>query len=113
VSEVQFLEFVWLPSFERSSKGLLSEEARRDLELVLVADPHSGGVMPRTGGFRKLRWRGVGRGKRGGSRVVYFYVAERERIYMVAAYGKESKEDLTEAERAELRKLASLIKGGS
>jgi hypothetical protein len=105
-----FLEFFWLPTFERSAAGLLDEDDRRDLELALVEDPERGNAIPGTGGFRKLRWPARGKGKRGGARVVYYYVANHEVIYMVLAYGKGTKDDLTDAERAELKELARRIK---
>lgn len=108
-----FLEFIWLPTFERSVAALLDETDRRELELALVEDPERGAVIRRTGGFRKLRWAARGKGKRGGARVVYYYVASRETVYMVLAYGKGTKDDLTDAERVELRELARVIKRGA
>lgn len=80
-----FPEFVWLPTFERTAAGLLNEDDRRELELALVANPRRGDTMPRTGGFRKMRWAAKGKGKRGGARVVYFVAADRRMIYMVLA----------------------------
>lgn len=108
----EFVEFVWLPTFEQSAKGLLNEEDRRELEIALVEHPDRGELIPRTGGFRKLRWAAGGKGRSGGARVVYFHVAHRETIYMILAYGKGVKEDLTESERKELKKLAVIIKRG-
>jgi hypothetical protein len=108
-----FLEFVWLPTFERSAAGLLDETDRRELELALVEDPERGTVIQRTGGFRKLRWAARGKGKRGGARVVYYYVVSRETVYMVLAYGKGTKDDLADSERAELRELARIINRGA
>jgi hypothetical protein len=108
-----FLEFVWLPTFERSAAGLLDEISRRDLELALVEDPERGHAIPGTGGFRKLRRPARGKGKRGGARIVYYYLASREVIYMVLAYGKGTKDDLTDAERAELKQFARIIKRGA
>ena len=69
-------------------------------------------TMPRTGGFRKVRWAAKGRGRRGGAPIVCFYVAHRRMIYRVFAYGKGRKTDLTESERAELKRLAAIIKQG-
>jgi hypothetical protein len=108
-----FLEFVWLPTFERSAAGLLDESDRRDLELALVEDPKRGTKIRGTGGFRKLRWATPGKGKRGGVRVVYYYVASREAVYMILAYGKGTKDDLTDAERAQLKELARRTKRGA
>lgn len=62
----RMLEFVWLPTFERTSKKLLNEEDRRLIEAELCGDIHAGDLMKRTGGFRKLRFGPQGRGKSGG-----------------------------------------------
>jgi hypothetical protein len=107
-----FLEFVWLPTFESSAAGLLNDSDLRELELALVENPERGAAIRGTGGFRKLRWPARGKGKRGGARVVYYYVASREVVYMLLAYGKGTKDDLTDTERSELRELARRIKRG-
>ncbi|MSQ73564.1 MAG: hypothetical protein EXR27_20145 [Betaproteobacteria bacterium] len=39
----------------------------------LACHPTVGDLIPGTGGVRKLRWSLEGRGKRGGTWVVYFY----------------------------------------
>jgi hypothetical protein len=109
VSTNGFLEFVWLPTFERSAAGLLDDDDRRELELALVEDPKRGAAIPGTGGFRKLRWPARGKGKRGGARVVYYFVARRKTIYMLLAYGKGTKDDLSDSERTELKDLARRI----
>lgn len=46
-----------------------------------------------------------GRGKRGGARIIYFVVSRRGVIYLIDIYAKSEKEDLTDAERREVRKL--------
>jgi hypothetical protein len=108
-SEALF-EFVWLPTFERSAKKLLDEEDRRRIEAQLCRDLGAGGLMERTGGFRKLRHGMEGRGKRGGARVVYFPDVRCGRVYMILAYGKDRKDTLTSREEGELRKLATVLK---
>jgi hypothetical protein len=47
-----------------------------------------------------------GRGKSGGVRIIYFVVNRRGVIYLIDIYAKGEKEDLTDAERREIRKLA-------
>lgn len=106
----RILEFVWLPTFERASKRLLSAEDRRMIEMKLCEDMHAGDLVKRTGGFRKLRYALEGRGKSGGARVIYFPDEECGRVYMILAYGKGKKETLTRKEEHELRKLASDLK---
>ena len=41
------------------------------METSIVAVPKASPILPGTGGIRKLRWAGSGRGKRGGIRTVY------------------------------------------
>jgi hypothetical protein len=51
-----------------------------------------------------------GKGKSGGFRVIYFFVAEPGQIYMAAIYPKSRMENLSAADRNVLAKLASQIK---
>ena len=55
---------------ERAVRKLLSEDDRREMEAAIVAVPDAAPVIQGTGGIRKLRWAGSGRGKRGGVRAI-------------------------------------------
>jgi hypothetical protein len=114
-SPVAFMEFVATDSFEASAKRLLTEDDRRALELLLLEDPRRGQLMERTGGFRKIRFARPSRreGKSGGTRVVYYFVDARDRIYLLLVYSKSAKDDLTQAEENELRRLAKVLEGDS
>ena len=60
-----------------------------------IADnPEAGDVIPGAEGVRKVRWQVKGRGKRGGSRVVYFNQLEDGLIVLLAVYAKNDKADL-------------------
>jgi hypothetical protein len=50
------------PVFTRRLKSLLHEEEYRELQNFLVSNPEAGKVIPQSGGLRKLRWAGSGRG---------------------------------------------------
>ena len=105
------IEVVSTHSFETSAKKLLTEEDRRELELLLVEDPTRGQVIERTGGFRKVRFARPSRreGKSGGTRVIYYFLDRRDRIYLLLVYAKGVKDNLTRAEENELRKLAKAL----
>ncbi|MGL4602288.1 MAG: type II toxin-antitoxin system RelE/ParE family toxin, partial [Plesiomonas sp.] len=62
------------------------------------------------GGLRKIRMATGSQGKSGSARVIYFLATE-EIIYLVMAYPKNTKDSLTDAEKAELKKLTKLLKG--
>jgi hypothetical protein len=50
-------------------------------------------------------------GKSGGTRVIYYFLDRRDRIYLLLVYSKTAKDDLTRAEENELRKLARALEG--
>ena len=87
-----------LATFTRSASKLLSELDVFDLELALVLKPEAGDVIPGGRGLRKLRRPHAGRGKSGGARVIYYYVAGDSRIYLVFVYAKNRQADLTKVQ---------------
>ena len=97
-------------TYERAIRKLLSEADRRAMEAAIVANPGAAPVIRGTGGLRKLRWAGSGRGKRGGIRTIYFRHAGPDAIYLLAAYAKADREDLSPADRKVLSRLVTAIK---
>lgn len=79
------------------------------MEAAIVADPGASPVIRGTGGLRKFRWAGLGRGKRGGIRTIYFRQAA-DAIYLLTAYGKADRDDLSPADRRALSRLVAAIK---
>ena len=61
--------------------------------------------MPGIGGFRKLRWGDEtrGKGKRGGLRILYFFLPEDHQVWLFTLYGKDEVDDLTPTQKAHLR----------
>lgn len=77
------LVFVEAPLFTRLLADYLTDNTYRDLQAALLENPELGDVMPGTGGFRKLRWQDScrGKGKRGGLRVIYYYLMSNRQIW--------------------------------
>lgn len=96
--------------YERTIGKLIPAESRRQMEDSIAQDPIAAPVIPGTGGIRKLRWSISGRGKRGGIRTIYFYHAGPEEIYLLAAYGKSDREDLTPTDKKAWSKFVAEIK---
>jgi len=63
-------------------------------------------VIPGAGGVRKLRWGMEGRGKRGGARVIYYFADRSVPVFLLKAYSKSVRADITAAERREFREFA-------
>jgi len=103
-------EIVSLSGYEAQVSALLDDEERIAMEFFIACATEDHPVIAGSGGFRKARWARRGRGKSGGFRVVYFFLAEPGRIYMAAVYAKSRKETLSKADQNVLAKLASQIK---
>ena len=80
-----------------------SDEIRLEVVTYLAQRPDAGDVIPGTGGARKLRWAGRGKGKSGGYRIITFFCGDDIPVFLVTIYGKGEKADLTMAERNEAR----------
>ena len=100
--------FVETTDFSKWQPGFLPGDAYTELQKELIANPQKGDVMPGCGGLRKLRIADPKRqkGKRGGARVIYLHIPEASQFLMLDIYGKSEKEDLTPAEKKDLRELA-------
>ncbi len=99
------MEFIEAPLFSQLVADYLSDDDYRDLQRRLSDDPQAGEVIPGTGGFRKLRWRDTrrGKGKRGGLRVIYYYLVLDSQIWLFTIYGKGEVEDLSSSEKRVLK----------
>lgn len=75
-------EFIFTKSFLISWEKMgLDDDDLKQLEEILLENPLKGDVIQGTGGARKLRIQLEGRGKRGGGRVIYLDVFEKEKLY--------------------------------
>lgn len=66
-------------------------------------------IIPGTGGARKARAARGGRGKSGGARIIYYVVSRGRVLYLLDIYAKSAKENLTDAEKREIRNLIAAI----
>jgi hypothetical protein len=86
----------------------MDDEGYSALQSHLARHPDSGDVIRGTGGIRKIRWAGSGRGKRGGLRVIYYWWVARDRISMLLVYPKNEQDDLTTDQVKLLRKALEI-----
>lgn len=97
------------PEFSRRARQLLTEEEVDELIDFLAIHPQAGAIMPGTGGVRKLRWAREGKGKSGGTRVIYYFHNENLPLFLLTIYGKGQKDNLSQAERNQLAKLVKVL----
>ena len=102
--------FVELPIFHTRWKNLgLNDTDLRRLQEELLADPKVGAVMRKTCGVRKMRFAFEQRGKSGSVRVIYVDFEVYEKIFLITAYAKNEKDNLSDAECNELRQLIKVL----
>lgn len=81
-------------------------------EEEIAINPNKWPVIPGTGGIRKSRFSIGSKGKRGGGRIWYFYLIQKEEIYLLRAYLKNEKEDLTKADKSILKQSVRNLTNG-
>ncbi len=107
------MEVVRTGLFVRSLRKLnVSKSDLEKLERHLVTFPEAGDVIPGLGGARKIRFAMAGRGKQGGGRAIYVVVWRRGTAYLLMAYDKREKTDLTAEDRKVLLPLVRSLTDG-
>lgn len=99
-------EFVILPEFDKqwSAMGFADDDLKL-LQEELTVDPRKAPIIQGTGGLRKIRVSFENQGKSGSARVCYVDFAIYEKIYLITAYPKNEKDNLTQGERNEIKVL--------
>jgi hypothetical protein len=98
--------------FLKHAARLLSDSERETLVAFLGTNPEAGEILPETGGVRKIRWAREGMGKRGGARVIYYYHSERLPVFLLTAYPKNRKANLSKAELNAMKRLVPVLVAG-
>jgi mRNA-degrading endonuclease RelE of RelBE toxin-antitoxin system len=101
------------PFSATAARADLTEEERQAITLFLANNPEAGEVIPDTGGLRKLRWPGKGRGKRGGYRVIYYFFNKTTPVYLLAVYPKSQQIDMSAEQKKRLARLANELKAAA
>jgi hypothetical protein len=115
---VAYDESAWPPTpmtvvetdtFLDRAKDILTESHRAELVAYLATNPEAGQVIPGTGGARKVRWAIAGKGKRGGTRTVYYYHNDSVPLFLLDIYAKNEKTNLSEADKRSLKRLLPIL----
>jgi hypothetical protein len=80
--------------FIKYAKEVWADAERIEFINWIASNPLSGDVIPGSGGCRKVRWVRQGKGKRGGSRVIYYNQLEAGTIGLLIVYSKAKYDNL-------------------
>ena len=99
------MQFIETSVFTHQVTSLLADDEYSQLQLALSVRPDMGVIIPHSGGLRKMRWSISGRGKRGGVRVIYYWIVAQDQILMLFMYPKSEQDDLTAKQLKILREI--------
>ena len=103
------MQFIETSLFTKNLPKYLEDNGYAALQAFLGIHPSAGQVIRGSGGIRTLRWRSRRGGKRGGSRVIYYWLAREDHIYLLTIYSKGIKDDLIAGELATWRRVVEEI----
>lgn len=106
-------EVVELPAYLRAAGDVgFSEDERTAVIDALAANPKLGELIVGTGGARKFRWAGRGKGKSGGYRIVSYFGGDDVDdipVFLITVFSKGEKANLTAADKVVVRKLTAML----
>ena len=82
----------------------MDDDSYQALQATLAEHPDAGDIIRHSGGIRKIRWNGSGRGKRGGSRIIYYWDFG-DTILMLYLYRKNEQSDLSAEQLKTIRAI--------
>ena len=95
------------PSYLAAADRLFTPEERMAIIERLASDPTCGVIIPGSGGIRKVRFGFGARGKSGGARIIYLFSGESLPVFVLAAFAKNEKANLSPAERNALARMVT------
>lgn len=109
------MKVVRLKPYLRAMKGMgLDDATVREIETTILAAPDAHPMIKGLRGARKARFPLPGRGKSGGGRTIYYVAVAPGTLFMMTAYPKSERDDLSpDQRRAILAALASIKGDGS
>ena len=104
-------EFIYFKVFDKSwSEMGLTFDDLTELENVIMSNPTIGKIIQGTGGIRKMRFAlPNNKGKSGGARILYIDFVSYEQTIMLNAYSKGEKDNITDSEKSQLKKIVEGI----
>lgn len=99
--------------FLRTAKDIgMTDEERKEAVDTVAANPTAGDLIVGSGGCRKLRIAGRGKGKSGGYRVVTYYAGQTFPVFLLAVLSKGSDANFSDAQvKAMAKATATLTQG--
>ena len=108
---ITFCTIIETKSYYATASRLLDYGQMVEISEILAVSPEIGDIIPGTGGCRKMRYASIqGKGKSGGVRIIYYFLASDGEVYLLDIYAKNDKENITMQQRHEFAKFVKILK---
>lgn len=97
--------FIETSIFEKLRPDYVDDDSYQKFQLSLMETPKKGDVIQGTGGIRKIRWSAKGKGKRSGVRIIYYWLDNKKRFYLLTLYAKNEVTDLKPDDKKILKQI--------
>lgn len=98
------------PMFLAKAAAIFSDDERAEVVAMVAKNPECGDLISGTGGVRKVRVGVDNRGKSGGARVIYYFLNDGAPVYLLTAFAKSEKGNISKGDRNDLAKLVAALK---
>ena len=106
----KLITVVELTPYIHAVQDVWDDAERASFTTHIAENYKDGDLIQGTGGLRKIRWKRPGIGKRGGVRIIYYYYDQQAPVYLITAFAKNEKENLTNDDKKYLSALTSQLK---
>ncbi|MHC1759419.1 MAG: type II toxin-antitoxin system RelE/ParE family toxin [Negativicutes bacterium] len=106
----KLITVVELTPFLHAVQDIGDDAERASFTTYIAENYEDGDLIQGTGGLRKLRWKRPCIGKRGGVRIIYYYYDQQAPVYLITAFAKNEKENLTNEDKKYLAALTAQLK---
>lgn len=101
---------VQTPTFIADAKAAgVTDDEMAAIVATIAADPEAGDLIVGTGGARKVRIGGRGKGKSGGYRIITYFAAADVPVFLLALVSKGQRADISQADRNALRMILATL----
>jgi len=97
------------PYLKAADAAGMTEGEREAFVTLIAQNPIAGDEIVGTGGCRKIRLAGRGKGKSGGYRIITYFGGHGVPVFLLTVFSKGDRADLTQRERNDLRQLARVL----
>lgn len=103
------MKFIETSGFSKIRENYFDDSQFNMLQLYLMDRPDAGDIIRGSGGVRKLRWGLQGQGKRGGVRVIYYWITKDDQILFLTVYAKSEASDLSQDAIKAMREIVKVL----